>query len=305
MDNFPRVHLGEKVVHSMTEENAIRDMLKARNSFIAGNGGNAKQKTIRIPVYTVEGLDVDGVEIATTIDYGTPVTIDLDYPMVGECYPVRVTKSTDSFWCVLNDTIKSGAIGNATISGIAKITTTGTISNYVKPDNGAFTFSSSGRGEVLYSDRTNTIILLGGGGGSAVSYDSYFKIVDISTTEFPARIKIVDGGSYNETTGTSGDSTAKVNSTIYSVDPISFDVTVSGTIFALEYTAAIEADGEILAQDATMEIVALSELPDDTSENVYYQIGRVYLDDDNNISITQDHVVGVAQMYWYALCEDA
>lgn len=131
-------------------------------------------------------------------------------------------------------------------------------------------------------------------------------------------VRIVDGATYNASaTPFSGNSTCKVNNVVFSVAAYrSVEVTRS-TIFALRFTAAIAADPSrnIEAQSARVEIVNLKEdlnmdsLPDDSTGNCYYQLGRAIANTVNGIltvRIQQDHQAvasnGIPQIFWYGVC---
>lgn len=138
------------------------------------------------------------------------------------------------------------------------------------------------------------------------SYNGYFKIIDASTynedgTLAEAKIKIVDGATYDEETGTSGKGICKVNNVVFQVDPYQSGVIVNDSIFALKYTAS----------GKKVEVVNLADegensLPDDTNENCWYQIGRVFIAS-GQVEIQQDHLAtssnGIPQLFWYDLCE--
>ena len=137
-------------------------------------------------------------------------------------------------------------------------------------------------------------------------YNGYFKIIDASTynedgTLAEAKIKIVDGATYDEETGTSGKGICKVNNVVFQVDPYQSGVIVNDSIFALKYTAS----------GKKVEVVNLADegensLPDDTNENCWYQIGRVFIAS-GRVEIQQDHLAtssnGIPQLFWYDLCE--
>lgn len=137
-------------------------------------------------------------------------------------------------------------------------------------------------------------------------YNGYFKIIDASTfnedgTLAEAKIKIVDGATYNEETGTSGKGICKVNNVVFQVDPYQSGVIVNDSIFALKYAAS----------GKKVEVVNLADegensLPDDTNENCWYQIGRVFIAS-GQVEIQQDHLAtssnGIPQLFWYDLCE--
>ena len=163
---------------------------------------------------------------------------------------------------------------------------------------------------------------------NAVSYEytGYFKLVLLVTDETGKdgesvrkySVAIVDGATYDPAqTPVSGKSVCKVNNVTFSLDPYQSGEITETSIFALRYTAPVEADedDESEAQNEKVEIVNLtaegySSLPSDTSKICYYQLGRaiVTTDTEGNKSVTiqQDHQAtasnGIPQIFRYALC---
>ncbi len=133
-------------------------------------------------------------------------------------------------------------------------------------------------------------------GGSSWEYNSYFKIIDASITSNGVTtnaVKIVDGATYNSSSGTSGNSVCKVNNSIKNIALWSSSAIVSNSIFAIKYTSTSN----------TVEIVALTtSLPSDTSSICYYQIGRAIIDEESKMTIQQDHITGIAQIFWFNTC---
>ena len=69
-------------------------------------------------------------------------------------------------------------------------------------------------------------------------------------------------------------------------------------MFVLHWTAP---DGE---DPATIEIEEMDSLPDDTGADIYFLIGRATITDDA-MEISQDHIAGVALMWWLLTCGEA
>lgn len=141
----------------------------------------------------------------------------------------------------------------------------------------------------------------------AAEYNGYFKIVDASTVNESGavsnKIKIVDGATYDSTSGTSGKSVCKVNNAVFQVDVFAEDVSQS-KIYVLKFTAATKASGDTPASAAKVEIVSVDDvMPSDDKSTAYFQIGRVIVTD-GEMKIQQDHTAGVAQIYWYLLCSE-
>lgn len=137
-------------------------------------------------------------------------------------------------------------------------------------------------------------------------YNGYFKIIDASTynedgTLAEAKIKIIDGATYDDETGTSGTSRCKVNNAYFDVPQAELAVTAqalnSGYAVFLHYNKNSSTAEETI----TLEF---DETITEDSYNCYYQVGRVLSDNNENsgFSIQQDHVVGVPQMFLFGTC---
>lgn len=163
--------------------------------------------------------------------------------------------------------------------------------------------------------------------GGTAEYTGYFKLIlesqpvsDEPGANVDYYVNIVDGATYDaEQNPVSGKSVCKVNNVTYQLDPYRSGMIAETSIFALKYTAPVAADPDAgtEAQAAKVEIVNLAEegrsyLPSDTSENCWYQLGRVIVsaneDGTLNVTIQQDHqgtaTNGIPQIWWYGLCED-
>lgn len=155
---------------------------------------------------------------------------------------------------------------------------------------------------------------------NAVSYEytGYFKLVLLQSESGSYSVTIVDGATYDPAkTPVSGKSVCKVNNVTFYLEPYQSGEITETTLFALRYTAPVEADEDTgtEAEAEKVEIVNLtaegySSLPSDTSDVCYYQLGRaiVRTDSEGNKSVTiqQDHQAtasnGIPQIFRYALC---
>lgn len=121
-------------------------------------------------------------------------------------------------------------------------------------------------------------------------YNSYFKIVDRTETNEDGtktfKIQVVDGGGREY-------SRCKVNNIVFNIQDTEFAIT-SRVLIVLKYTAAGRGG-------VTLELLTDSTLPDDNAENSWYQIGEAYIYKDKLV-IQQDHLSGVAQLFWYDVC---
>lgn len=127
----------------------------------------------------------------------------------------------------------------------------------------------------------------GGSGGGSSGYNGYFKISDAGEN----KITVADGA-------TGGASTCKVNNKVFSVPAWTSEAITASKVVALKYTAA---SGEAAASVA---VELFDELPDDSDAAAYCQIGRVIVSGETR-TIQQDHTTGVAQIWWYLLCQEA
>ena len=133
----------------------------------------------------------------------------------------------------------------------------------------------------------------------SLAYNGYFKITDASEGD-TFKVKVADGA-------TGGASTCKVNNIVFSVPAWTSEAITATRLIVLKYTAATKASGETPAAAAKVELVLLETLPNDDNLNCYYQIGRAIVNRDGSRKIQQDHNAvssnGIAQIYWYNLCE--
>lgn len=130
-------------------------------------------------------------------------------------------------------------------------------------------------------------------------YTGYFKVVNASEGD-AFKVKVADGA-------TGEASTCKVNNIVFSVPAWTSEAITATRLIVLKYTAATKASGETPAAAAKVELVLLETLPNDDNLNCYYQIGRAIINRDGSRKIQQDHNAassnGIAQIYWYNLCE--
>lgn len=137
-------------------------------------------------------------------------------------------------------------------------------------------------------------------------YNGYFKIIDASTynddgTLAEAKIKIVDGATYDEETGTSGTSRCKVNNAYFDVPPAELSITSQALSSGYAVFLHYNKNSSTAEETITLEF---DETITEDSYNCYYQVGRVLSDNNENagFSIQQDHVVGVPQMFLFGTC---
>ena len=138
------------------------------------------------------------------------------------------------------------------------------------------------------------------------SYNGYFKIIDASMfnddgTLVEAKIKIVDGATYDEETGISGTSRCKVNNAYFDVPQAELAVTSQALSSGYAVFLHYNKNSSTAEETITLEF---DETITEDSYNCYYQVGRVLADSNENsgFSIQQDHVVGVPQMFLFGTC---
>ena len=184
------------------------------------------------------------------------------------------------------------------------------------------------RSHVAEDSRESSVVQKKSKNAVSYEYTGYFKLVLLEENETGEDgesvrkyfVSIVDGATYDPAqTPVSGKSVCKVNNVTFSLDPYQSGEITETSIFALRYTAPVEADEDTgtEAEAEKVEIVNLTEegyssLPSDTSGICYYQIGRAIVTAENDgsirVTIQQDHQAtasnGIPQIFRYALCED-
>ena len=175
--------------------------------------------------------------------------------------------------------------------------------------------SSRVKGITTFTERKGS----GFSSGNASSvYKGYFKLVLLQSESGKYFVDIVDGATYDPAqTPVSGKSVCKVNNVTFSLDPYQSGEIIETSIFALRYTAPVDADEDTgtEAEEEKVEIVNLTAegidvLPSDTSKICYYQLGRAIVTTDaegnKSVTIQQDHQAtasnGIPHIFRYALC---
>lgn len=124
----------------------------------------------------------------------------------------------------------------------------------------------------------------------AGEYSSFFKLVNASETSDDGttvyKVKVMDGMNrgYNR---------CKVNNKVFNIQNVTLAIT-KGCLVVIRYTSSENKIEVMLTED--------NRLPDDTAQYSWYQIGEIEIEDD--MIIHQDHLSGVAQMFWYDICGD-
>lgn len=177
--------------------------------------------------------------------------------------------------------------------------------NFAKPSEtfpGYLESAESGPAKILWkSENNNTeicIVELGGSTGSSASnfsYNSYFKIVDISETSEDGKIlhkiAVVDGGGGDGTVNYNVSMPWIINGSRIAVPQNSFEVSSSLEIY-LAYDSDISTvSGKVVASTGAM--------PNYSYSQCYKHIGRVYFTE-GSIRISQDFTGGIPETIWMA-----
>ena len=147
------------------KENSVSDLL---NRF-PGTGDMGNRPFLPGQVYLAVKNMTTG-----TIPGGTPVAVEsgaipADMPLI----PAVKKAQSDDCYGILAAELKPGYSGYAIFAGIVEIALSKALPDdayYVEPNgSGGFVAADSGRAEVLWSDSTRAILLLGGSGGTVYS----------------------------------------------------------------------------------------------------------------------------------------
>lgn len=218
-------------------------------------------------------------------------------------------------WALYLDPVNPGQLGRAMLSGVTACAAVirSTSHRFVSPirgdltgalesgDSGARLLWATGSAGLQYC-----LVQMGGGAGGS-GYRGYFTLFDSSFLERQNdgtivtryRVTIADGATWNGATG--GQSRCRVNNITFYLPPTQSPDLSSGTTFLLHFRNAVKATGDTPEQPATVTIETADNLPPDTATDCYYQLGRA-LFSSAGMTIVQDHVTGVPQMFFYLLC---
>lgn len=121
-------------------------------------------------------------------------------------------------------------------------------------------------------------------------YNSFFKLVNASEISADGtivyKVKVMDGMDR-------GHNRCKVNNKVFDIQDVTLTVTKT-CLVVIRYTSSETKIEVMLTEDYI--------LPDDTAQYSWYQIGEIGVGD--GMVIRQDHLSGVAQMFWYDVCGD-
>ena len=147
--------------------------------------------------------------------------------------------------------------------------------------------------------RNDLSLLLLAPSESGGSYSGYFMLVLHQAGDSDYRVRVVDGATYDGSTlASSADSVCKVNNRTFGIAPWESERITGSRIVALRFTPGASA-----AEDR-VEAVLLESLPADSTSAAYCQLGRVEVSTwGDSIRVIQDHTAGVAQIWWFFLCQ--
>lgn len=295
MSFWPDVKKGDVYKPSASLENHVRHFFNGSANISDGKGSLKISNGNRVRVINNTSETIGAYEpIYITGRSNAPEQLDL--------YVAPATQD-ELLWGIAANTIEANSDGAMIISGIAQAYITGT-GEYASPGaDGKLVAGTSGKALILHpgDDKTPGIVQLGYSADSG--YNGYFKL--IATLTEPAAgdetmtkidVKIVDGATYTAD-GTSGSSLCYVNNRRYMVPP---------------YHTQIELDYAIAEVDM-VEYFSLQYTPENYSVSVVRHddrhfplnsalIGRVFIHN-GTVSAVQDSY-GVAQIMWFALCDD-
>jgi len=149
-------------------------------------------------------------------------------------------------------------------------------------------------------------VILGSGGAPGSSkYSGYFTIEDASEKDASGnitacKVKVCDPRTPESL------QPCYVNASLFRIAPWSSGSLSSGTTYVrIHFNAGSEASGTVGSNDyvpavdaSTVIETSRSATPSDTDTDVYYDIGRVEIDE-NGMTILQDHVTGIVRMLLY------
>ncbi len=239
---YPDVSTGETFKPNAQLSNDVRHLINGMNGFSSKATKNRRFDTMTIKCYNAT---------TETIALGTAVSIDSTDVAVDEILPIVPYDGT-TFSGVTQSTLLAGECGEVVVIGSVSVEATGS-GDWVTPvTGGTFIRSSSGVGRILLADEdtSNMLVFLGMDMGSGDSYNSYFKIIDV--TDYTAetlvyKISIVDGRTYDPSVPTNGDDLrCLVNGQTWAIAPrisATVDLTDETSIVYIYLTAQINGVG--------------------------------------------------------------
>lgn len=226
----------------------------------------------------------------------------------------------DALVAILQEPANAGGYAKAMISGVsfARIIVNDPDHKYAVPRAGSSDVSglleSAETGPVrilaVSSNRMDgypvAAVILGSGGAPGSSkYSGYFTITDTSEKNDQGevtvyKVKVCDPRAPAHL------QQCYVNSSLFRIAPWTSESLSSGTTYVrIHFNAGSESSGAVGSNDyvaaveaSTVIEASASATPSDTDTDVYYQIGRVEIDE-NGMTILQDHITGVARMLLY------
>ena len=145
--------------------------------------------------------------------------------------------------------------------------------------------------------------------GGTYKYQGYFTIEDASEKDESGNITAYKVKVWDPRTP-SQSQPCYVNGVVtYFGSWTSGELSSGKTFIRLHFTAPQPSSGTVGSNDyvpATSASVVIESArtatPSDTADNVYYQLGFVEIDSNGEMTIYQDHVIGIVRMIWLSNC---
>ena len=288
MGFYPDVQPGQAYRPSAALENDVRHLLNRLNGFSVPGGMLMPERNLKIYNATENN----------TLLAGTVVAPAESGDIIDGAIPVRQYRQGDKLFGVVIEDMEVDAFGSCTIAGPVEVAISGTGATAAIAEDGKSFVAGTGDITVLYISGDRGVVLLGASSGTA-EYNGYFKLIATlagptagdETTTTKIDVKIVDGAN------ATGNSMCCVNNTKYFVPPYSTQIELDYAIaevdmveyFSLQYTP----------ENYTVSIVKHDDRHFPINSTL---IGRVFIRN-GTVSAVQDSY-GVAQIMWFALCDD-
>lgn len=127
-------------------------------------------------------------------------------------------------------------------------------------------------------------------------YNQDFKLVLIQVAG-GWQVRIVDGATYNPSSGSSDSSLVYVNGDPYTVSLWTSPVLSSNNGFWLRFNTPADEQGNIV-REPSVEIVYSNTAPKNDIQSAYYRLGRLQIQNGSAV-VYQDHTSGAVDMKWY------
>ena len=164
---YQPVKPGAVVHHSARRENDISAMLNQFNGFSANTTRAGTASAFRIAVYN---------STQSVIPAGYAVEIAPAASSSAEALPVKIATGISDFYAVATENMQPADISSAVVMGVVAVVLAKRLPDgcrFVAPDGGKFAEAAGSRAQVISSQETEAVILLG---GSAGGYTGNFEV---------------------------------------------------------------------------------------------------------------------------------